>query len=166
MTRGDVFIIILLLLLPSMYHLKLKRNSRFMLRKRGLPRHHTIHRLSTLSCQLLWCFTNDILKKGPITPWSTFTTSHQVFSCFRNHTLKKGQSSHDANRCGCLWRAIVMNRKYIQVYAPHISKCLHAIIETRKGKLVWKQGRTDRSTYLCWEICYTRTHSSLPGIKM
>ena len=149
-----------------MYHLKLKRNSRFVLRKRGPPRHHTIHHLSTLSCQLFWCFTNDILKKEPITPWSTFTTSHQSFCCFANHALKKGQSWHNANHCGFLWIVIAMNRKCIQVYAPHILKCLHAIIDTRNGKIVWKQGRTGRSSHLCWEICYNRTHSSLPRIKM
>ena len=137
-----------------------------MLKKRGLPRHHTIHHLSTLSCQLFWCFTNDILKKGPITPWFTFTTSHQLFCCFGNHALKKGQSWHDANRCGCLWRVIATNKKCIQVYGPHILKCLHAIIDTRNGKIVWKQGRTGRSSHLCWEICYNRTHSSLPRIKM
>ena len=40
-------------------------------------------------------------------------------------------------------------------------------IVTRNGKIVWKHGpRTGRSTHLCWQPSYTRTHSSLLGIEM
>ena len=35
-----------------------------------------------------------------------------------------------------------------------------------KKRIVWNTGRTGRSTHLCWEPSWTRTHSSLPGIKM
>ena len=39
-------------------------------------------------------------------------------------------------------------------------------IVTRNGKTVWKQGQMGRSTHLCWEPSYTRTHSSLPCVKI
>ena len=43
---------------------------------------------------------------------------------------------------------------------------LGLIIVTRNGKIVWKQGWTGHSTRLCWKPSYTRTHSSLPCIKI
>ena len=39
-------------------------------------------------------------------------------------------------------------------------------VRVRNGRLSGNTGQTGRSTHLCGEPSYTKTHSSLPGIKM
>ena len=81
-----------------------------------------------------------------------------------------------------LWE---IDHEWIGTYVPHLSICLNEFLShfllrsvdlcdqffayfyhCHKKEIVWKHGWTGSSMHLCWEPSYTRTHSSLPGIKM
>ena len=74
---------------PFILHQKLKRNSRFTLRKKGWSHHHTIHHFSAITL-LFCCVMNHALKKGQSShkPCTTFTPSRQLFCCFTNQAQK------------------------------------------------------------------------------
>ena len=106
-----------------MDHLKLNLNSWFVSGKWALPRQHAMHHFNTLSRQLFWCFTNHILKKGPITlschaPLSRHTPITVLF-----HIL---HSEKRTNHAITPIAGAPLNSK-IQVYAHHTFKCLYAM---------------------------------------
>ena len=65
------------------------------------------------------------------------------------------------DKCGSNDEKRIKEEKSIEIL-----KILALIIVTRNGRAIWNTGRTDRSTFLCSEPSYTRTHSSLLSVKI
>ena len=77
---------------PFMHHLKLKRNTQFATRKRVLSHHHAMHHFHAISPMFLLFHEShpEEMANHAITPCTTFTLSRQLLCCFTNHALKKG----------------------------------------------------------------------------
>ena len=74
-----------------MHHVKLKRISRFTLRKGDLSCHHTMHHFHAIT-PILLLFDKSRPEKRvnhAITPCITLTPLRQLFCCFTYHVLKK-----------------------------------------------------------------------------
>ena len=97
---------------PFILHLKLKRNSRFTLRKKGWSHHHAIHHFYAIT--LLFC-------------------------CVMNHALKKGQSRHNTmHHFHAITPIILLFHESgpKDVITPNCCECLYRILASKDNENV------------------------------
>ena len=75
-----------------MHHVKLIGNSQFATKKRVLSCHHAMHHFHAILPIILLFYESHPEERAnhAITPYTTSTLSRQLLCCFTNHALKKG----------------------------------------------------------------------------